>query len=154
MTNNHIDYIEFKAGDLQAVKKFYTKCFQWEFTDYGPDYTAFENSGVSGGFERSDTGPSAGALIVLYHKDLIKIRDVIFKGAIKNRIRLIFYFVFPKWRFKRAAPFAHQFSGEGVNMSAFPNYCEMQMREFGKPRLANLRDCLAFAYILFGFDGD
>ena len=85
MTNNHIDYIEFKAGDLQAVKKFYTRCFRWEFTDYGPDYTAFENSGVSGGFERSDTGPSAGALIVLYHKDLIKIRDVILKEGGKIR---------------------------------------------------------------------
>ena len=39
--NNHINYIEFKAEDLKAVKTFYQKAFDWEFTDYGPTYTAF-----------------------------------------------------------------------------------------------------------------
>ncbi|MBL7471234.1 VOC family protein [Robertkochia sediminum] len=69
-TNNHIDYIEFKANDIEAVKTFYTACFNWVFTDYGPDYTSFSGSGVFGGFEKSDQPVENGALIVLYHEDL------------------------------------------------------------------------------------
>ena len=50
MENNHIDYVEFKAPDLDAVKQFYSECFGWKFTDYGPTYTAFSESGLFGGF--------------------------------------------------------------------------------------------------------
>ena len=74
-TNNHIDYIEFKAPDLNRVKTFYTSCFGWEFTDYGDGYTAFSASGLSGGFEKSDQAVTNGALVVLYHQDLSEIRD-------------------------------------------------------------------------------
>ncbi len=70
MQNNHIDYIEFSAADLDSVKSFYTTCFQWKFTDYGPDYSAFENSGISGGFRRSTEPIAQGVLVVLYHDDL------------------------------------------------------------------------------------
>ena len=68
--NNHINYIEFKAKDLEAVKSFYEKAFGWKFTDYGPAYTAFDESGVQGGFEVSDEPIVNGALVVLYHDDL------------------------------------------------------------------------------------
>lgn len=71
-TKNHIDYVEFKAADLAAIKKFYSSVFGWNFTDYGPTYTAFENSGLSGGFELSKDPIITGALIVLYHDDLEK----------------------------------------------------------------------------------
>jgi predicted enzyme related to lactoylglutathione lyase len=70
MKNNHIDYIEFRAKDLEAVKAFYQKCFQWEFTDYGPEYCSFEKSGVAGGFQKSDESPCDGVLVVLYHSEL------------------------------------------------------------------------------------
>lgn len=70
MTNNHIDYIELTAPDLEAVKTFYSRCFGWRFTDYGPDYTAFENSGVAGGFRRAGQPAPHGVLVVLYHDDL------------------------------------------------------------------------------------
>ena len=73
MNNNHIDYIEFKAKDLAAVKEFYQSCFQWKFTDYGPEYCSFENSGVYGGFQKSDEAPCDGVLVVLYHKELERI---------------------------------------------------------------------------------
>lgn len=75
MKNNHIDYIEFRAKDLEAVKAFYHKCFQWEFTDYGPEYCSFENSGVSGGFQKSDQDPCDGVLVVLYHEELEVVMD-------------------------------------------------------------------------------
>ena len=70
MKNNHIDYIEFPAKDLGAVKEFYRTCFHWKFTDYGPEYCSFENSGVYGGFRKSDEPPCDGVLVVLYHKEL------------------------------------------------------------------------------------
>ncbi|THD69146.1 VOC family protein [Robertkochia marina] len=69
-TNNHIDYIEFKAADLEAVKAFYSGCFGWEFTDYGEGYTAFAASGLAGGFEKSTSPVVNGTLVVLYHEDL------------------------------------------------------------------------------------
>lgn len=68
--DNHIDYIELKAPSLEAVKEFYHRCFHWNFTDYGPEYCSFENSGIPGGFRKSDEPPCDGVLVVLYHKDL------------------------------------------------------------------------------------
>ncbi|WP_394748847.1 VOC family protein [Spongiimicrobium salis] len=74
MKNNHIDYIEFKANDLVKTKAFYQKSFGWTFTDYGPTYIAFEDSGVLGGFEKTEDPIVNGVLIVLYHKDLQEIQ--------------------------------------------------------------------------------
>ncbi len=45
-----IDYVEFPANELEATKKFFTKAFGWEFTDYGPEYCSFANEGINGGF--------------------------------------------------------------------------------------------------------
>lgn len=74
---NHIDYIEFKTKDIEAVKTFYTNTFDWVFTDYGPTYTSFEavKSGVAGGFELTQDEIVNGALVVLYHENLDLIQD-------------------------------------------------------------------------------
>jgi predicted enzyme related to lactoylglutathione lyase len=77
LVDNHINYVEFGATDLDKIKEFYTKAFDWTFTDYGPSYIAFSESGIQGGFEKSETDIVNGALVVLYHKDL---------NLIKNRI--------------------------------------------------------------------
>lgn len=69
-TNKHIDYIEFKALDLERIKEFYTACFGWVFTDYGEGYTSFSDSGIFGGFEMSEGPIVNGALVVIYHEDL------------------------------------------------------------------------------------
>ncbi|MEJ2162455.1 MAG: VOC family protein [Robiginitalea sp.] len=91
MENNHIDYIEFKAADLTAVKEFYSHCFGWEFTDYGPDYCSFSNSGISGGFEKSGKPPGNGVLVVLYHKNLQEIKETILQAG-GNMVQDIFSF--------------------------------------------------------------
>lgn len=52
MNNVPINYVELKARDLEATKIFYNQAFGWTFTDYVPNYTAFSNSGVEGGFEK------------------------------------------------------------------------------------------------------
>lgn len=81
MPDNHIDYIEFKAADLPAVKAFYSSVFGWKFTDYGPTYTAFSESGLSGGFEQSDEAVRNGALVVLYHKNLQAVKSNVLKSG-------------------------------------------------------------------------
>ncbi|HMB61946.1 MAG TPA: VOC family protein, partial [Eudoraea sp.] len=73
--------IEFKARDLEKVKKFYHDTFGWLFTDYGPDYVAFSESGLEGGFERTEGTVQNGALIVLYYKDLERLIPEIVKAG-------------------------------------------------------------------------
>lgn len=75
-----INYIEMPATDLAAAKTFYQAVFGWAFQDFGNDYVAFKKSGVLGGFYRSDqtmTTKSGSALVVLYHSDLVKIKNKI-----------------------------------------------------------------------------
>ncbi len=76
--NNHINYIEFKAKDLNAIKEFYSKAFNWVFKDFGDTYIAFSESGLHGGFEKTDDEIVNGTLTVLYHENL----DVIQKAII------------------------------------------------------------------------
>jgi len=68
-----IDYLEFPAIDLNATKTFFTSAFGWQFEDFGPDYTAFSDQGVDGGFFRADlrsTTDTGAALAVFYSDDL------------------------------------------------------------------------------------
>lgn len=81
MNNNHITYIEFKANDLVAIKKFYSQAFAWTFVDYGPTYIAFSESGLLGGFELSDAPHVNGALVVLYHNDLNTIKAKVIESG-------------------------------------------------------------------------
>jgi predicted enzyme related to lactoylglutathione lyase len=62
-----VDYVELWGSDMAAVKDFYGKAFGWSFTDYGPDYAAFEQ-GLDGGFYAE--GPAKPPLVVLYAHDL------------------------------------------------------------------------------------
>ena len=68
--NKHINYIEFKAHDLEKTKAFYTTAFEWTFTDYGLTNTAFSDSGIAGGFEYIDEPITNGTLVILGHMDL------------------------------------------------------------------------------------
>lgn len=88
LENNHINYIELKAKDLNVIKTFYTKVFHWTFTDFGPNYTAFSNSGLEGGFEQSDDIVVNGTLVVLYHDklDIIKRKIIDAQGQISQDI--------------------------------------------------------------------
>ena len=53
-TNHAIDYVEFHAADFEAVETFYAKTFGWTFTDYGPEYRAFEDGHLAGGFRHGE----------------------------------------------------------------------------------------------------
>ena len=68
-----INYVEFHAKDLPATKAFFQSAFGWSFVDYGPEYIAFSDQGLDGGFFQSDLASSSekgAALIVLYSNQL------------------------------------------------------------------------------------
>lgn len=68
-----INYVEYPAKDIGATKRFFEAAFGWTFADYGPDYAAFANQGLDGGFYRSERVSAAvngAALIVFYSQDL------------------------------------------------------------------------------------
>ncbi len=75
MPNEHekINYVELPATDLTAVKEFFSQVFGWRFVDYGPEYAAFSNAGIDGGFYQSTLSASTqtgSALIVFYSNAL------------------------------------------------------------------------------------
>ena len=68
-----MNYVELPAKDLGATKAFFESVFGWSFVDYGPEYTAFENQGLDGGFFQSNLASSTekgAALIVFYSNQL------------------------------------------------------------------------------------
>ncbi len=65
-----MDYIEFPATDVARTKAFYIQVFGWKFTDYGPDYTSFEDGRLAGGFSKEIPVAHGGPLVVIYASDL------------------------------------------------------------------------------------
>ena len=78
--NLQMDYIEFPATDIEATKRFYSHVFRWEFQDWGPGYTSFNDGRLSGGFN-SEAQPAGadgstktrGVLVVIYAASLDEI---------------------------------------------------------------------------------
>lgn len=111
--NNHekINYVEFPAKDLLATKAFFEQAFNWQFEDYGPEYSAFSNQGLDGGFYKADLKSSAdqgAALIVFYSHDLEATQEKIMsaKGIITKEI-----FSFPGGRrFHFTEPSGNEFA--------------------------------------------
>ena len=71
--NEKISYVEFPSRDLAATKAFFTSAFGWSFEDYGPEYAAFSDRGIDGGFYAADVDSSSAngaALVVLYSADI------------------------------------------------------------------------------------
>jgi predicted enzyme related to lactoylglutathione lyase len=77
--DRRIDYVEFPATDMEKTKKFYADVFGWSFTDYGPEYTAFKDGRLDGGFKKVSQASPGGPLVVLYSTSLksieAKIKD-------------------------------------------------------------------------------
>jgi predicted enzyme related to lactoylglutathione lyase len=75
--SNHekIDYVEFPSRNIEKTKAFFSTVFNWQFTDYGPDYISFSNEGINGGFYQSDNTASTttgSVLVVLYSNNLLE----------------------------------------------------------------------------------
>jgi predicted enzyme related to lactoylglutathione lyase len=73
--NKHekINYVEFPARDISKTKTFFSDAFGWEFEDFGPEYTAFSDQGLDGGFFKSDqcvSTENGSALIVFFSSNI------------------------------------------------------------------------------------
>ena len=65
--------LSFRLRIWKLPRHFLPKPLDWSFTDYGPDYTAFSNEGLDGGFFKSYLSASTdngSALIIFYSKTL------------------------------------------------------------------------------------
>jgi predicted enzyme related to lactoylglutathione lyase len=78
--DKRIDYIEFPAEDLERIKKFYGEVFRWKFTDFGPDYTSFEDGRLAGGFRKGESS-AGGTLAVIYAVELEAVESEIVKAG-------------------------------------------------------------------------
>ncbi|MBV6788322.1 VOC family protein [Xanthomonas euvesicatoria] len=63
-----IDYVEFASIDPDASRAFFEAVFGWQFQAYGPDYLAFNDGRLDGGFYRAaaPAPDEGGPLVVLY----------------------------------------------------------------------------------------
>ncbi|MCS4223990.1 VOC family protein [Sphingobacterium sp. BIGb0165] len=80
LVHEQIQYLEFISSDLERAKKFYSASFGWNFTDYGPEYTAFDGKYVDGGFTVG-TPVNGSILVVLYSNDLLSTRDKVVRAG-------------------------------------------------------------------------
>ena len=93
--DKRIDYVEFCATDLQAVKDFYGGVFGWEFQDWGDEYTSFKDGGLRGGFQKTASVHAGGPLIVLYAIDLEAVKEAVLAAGATLTVDL---FEFPGGR--------------------------------------------------------
>lgn len=73
MSHHKIDYIEMPSANIGNTKTFFNQVFGWEFTDYGPDYTAVNNAGIGAGFYQTDLScqtQNGSVLVVLYSNNI------------------------------------------------------------------------------------
>jgi len=111
--NEHekINYVELPAKNLQETKDFFSQVFGWSFEDYGPEYSAFSNQGINGGFFKSELSSSTNngaALIVFYSNDLDATQEKVRKA---NGVIIKPIFSFPGGRrFHFTEPSGNEFA--------------------------------------------
>ena len=93
MMSDHekLNYVELPASNLSATKAFFTNVFNWQFTDYGPDYTSFNGQGLDGGFFNAplkSLSAQGAALLVFYSDNIHATHDKIIQygGVISKPI--------------------------------------------------------------------
>ena len=106
-----MNYVELPAKDLAATKAFFESVFGWSFTDYGPDYTAFENQGLDGGFFQSDLASSTekGAALIVFYSNQLEATLAKVEKAGGSILRPIFSFPGGR-RFHFAEPSGNEFA--------------------------------------------
>ena len=66
MTEARIDYVELPSATAHELTRgFYAKAFGWEFTDYGPDYSATTNGTTDVGLNGQPTDALSAPLPVV-----------------------------------------------------------------------------------------
>lgn len=68
-----LNYVEFPSNNLGATKQFFSNVFGWVFEDFGPEYSAFSNAGLAGGFYKSENKSltaNGSALLVFFSDEI------------------------------------------------------------------------------------
>lgn len=111
--NEHekINYVEFPARDIKASKVFFEEVFGWSFEDFGPDYTAFSDQGVDGGFFTSDQAASTekGSALIIFYSEQLEITESKIINAGGKIIRPTFSFPGGR-RFHFSEPSGNEFA--------------------------------------------
>ena len=80
LRHEQIQYVEFLSNDLQRIKKFYADSFGWKFTDYGPEYAAFEGDHIDGGFTLGQA-VKGSVLVILFSEKLEETKKKVQKAG-------------------------------------------------------------------------
>ncbi len=94
LQHEKINYLEYPSADISATKEFFTKAFGWKFEDYGPDYCAFSDQGLDGGFYRADLAskPDQGAALTVFYSDNLDSTQVKVENSGGTIVKAIFSF--------------------------------------------------------------
>jgi len=89
-----INYIELPARDIIAAKKFFSVVFGWTFLDYGPEYTAFTNGTLDGGFFESELTVAAdkGSVLLVFYSQNLEQTQTKIKNAGGSIVKPVFAF--------------------------------------------------------------
>ena len=89
-----INYVELPAKDLAATKVFFQSVFGCSLIDYGPEYTAFSDQGIDGGFFKSELASSSqnGAALVIFYSNQLEATLAKVEKAGGSIVRPIFSF--------------------------------------------------------------
>jgi len=94
--NKHekINYLELPAKDIEAARLFFSEVFGESFVDYGPEYTAFSNAGIDGGFFKSDLSASTenGSVLVVFYSNNLEESESGIENAGGKIIKSVFSF--------------------------------------------------------------
>ena len=111
--NKHetINYVELPAKDINKTKAFFSSAFNWTFQDFGPEYAAFSNQGLDGGFYKSNKKSSTqnGAALIVFYSDSLENTQTKIESAGGLIVKPIFPFPGGR-RFHFAEPSGNEFA--------------------------------------------
>ena len=82
MADPRIDYVELPSATAhELTRAFYSKAFGWEFTDYGPTYSATANGTTDIGLQGDPSDALSAALPVVRVDDLEAAFDSVTKAG-------------------------------------------------------------------------
>jgi uncharacterized protein len=93
-THGNINYIEIPTKNIETTKSFFIKVFGLKFSDFGPEYTAFSDAGIKGGFYKADVSASTknGSVLVVFYSNNLEETQTQIKDAGGSIVKPTFAF--------------------------------------------------------------
>ena len=103
--------LSFPPATSRQQRYFFQAVFGWSFADYGPDYVAFSNQGLDGGFFKSDLAASTdkGSALIVFFSDRLEDTQSKIENAGGRIVKPIFAFPGGR-RFHFAEPSGNEFA--------------------------------------------